>query len=77
MADINIIRIESKLDSMFESKIDVNDLVGKKNADEIKKAFLSRALAALAIMYETGIDIDMAARSITDGFQDMGIDAVL
>ena len=76
MADINIIRIESKLDSMFESKIDVNDLVGKKNADEIKKAFLSRALAALAIMYETGIDIDMAARSITDGFQDMGIDAV-
>lgn len=30
MADINIIRIESKLDSMFEGKIDVNDLVGKK-----------------------------------------------
>lgn len=27
-------------------------------------------------MYETGIDVEMAAKSITDGFQDMGIDAV-
>lgn len=76
MKDINIIRIESKLDSMFEGKIDISDLEGKKTADEIKKAFLSRSLAAIAIMYETGIDVDMAARSITDGYQDMGIDAV-
>lgn len=76
MANINIIRIESKLNSMFDGKIDMSDLEGKKTADEIKKAFLSRALAATAVMYETGIDIDMAAKSITDGFQDMGIDAV-
>lgn len=27
-------------------------------------------------MYETGIDVEMAVKSITDGFQDMGIDAV-
>lgn len=76
MADINIIRIESKLESMFEGKIDTSDLDGKKTADEIKKVFLSRSLAAIAIMYETGIDVEMAAKSITDGFQDMGIDAV-
>lgn len=76
MTNINIIRIESKLCAMFDGKIDMSDLMGKKTADEIKKAFLSRALAATAIMYETGIDIDMAAKSITDGFQDIGIDAV-
>lgn len=30
MADINIIRIESKLESMFEGKIDTSDLDEKK-----------------------------------------------
>lgn len=76
MSDINIIRIKSKLNSMFQGKIDISDLENKKTDEEIEKVFLSRALAGIAIMYETGIDIDMAAKTITDGFNDMGIDAV-
>lgn len=75
MADINILRVETKLQEMFSNKIDLSDLQNKKSETEIRKIFLSRSLAALAIMIECGIDTDIAAKCVTDGYCDMGIDA--
>ena len=36
----------------------------------------TRAIAALAIVMQCGIDFDSAAKTITDGYHDIGIDAV-
>lgn len=48
MPNINMIRINSKLEELFSGKIDVLD-----HPDELP-IFYSRALAALAIMMECG-----------------------
>lgn len=70
MPNINMIRINSKLEDLYDGKIDVTD-----HPDE-QALFYSRALAALAIMVECGVDADVASKSVTDGYHDMGIDAI-
>lgn len=44
--------------------------------EDKQKNFLSRALAAYALTIEAIADVDIAASSITDGFDDNGIDAI-
>jgi hypothetical protein len=53
----------------------MTDWKGRPQADT-RKAFLSRAIAALCIKDLAEADLDTAAKSITDGFQDNGLDAV-
>ena len=67
-------RIETKVDEMLCPIIDISDL----NCEEHSKQMhvYSRAIAALAIMKCSDVDADTAAKSITDGFNDLGIDAV-
>lgn len=72
-SNLKLIRIQTKLDELFDSKIDLSDIT---NTDERINAFYSRSMAALAIVMSCGIDYDLAAQSITDGYHDMGIDAV-
>lgn len=72
MSEINMIRIASKLDELFKSKIDLSDYT-KSN---IESTFYSRALASLAIIMECGVDDSIACKSITDGYHDIGIDAI-
>lgn len=72
-SNLKLIRIQTKLDELFDSKIDLSDIT---NTDERNNAFYSRSMAALAIVMSCGIDYDLAAQSITDGYHDMGIDAV-
>lgn len=72
-SNLKLIRIQTKLDELFDSKIDLSDIT---NTDERSNAFYSRSMAALAIVMSCGIDYDLAAQSITDGYHDMGIDAV-
>ncbi len=72
-SNLKLIRIQTKLDELFDSKIDLSDIT---NTDEKSNAFYSRSMAALAIVMSCGIDYDLAAQSITDGYHDMGIDAV-
>lgn len=71
MQNINVIRISSKIDELFGRKIDLSDCPATD-----QPSFYSRALAALAIMMECGIDVDAAVKCITDGYHDMGIDAI-
>lgn len=71
--NLRMIRIQQKLDEIFSNKIDLSDITySVKLPDE----YYTRALAALAIVMRCGIDVDVAVQSITDGYHDMGIDAV-
>ena len=69
MPNINMLRVATKLDELFDGKIVLAD-------KEDKNVFYSRSVAALAIGIESGIDYTLAASSITDGYHDGGIDAI-
>lgn len=72
MPNINMIRIETKVTETFSDKIDLTDC-SEENKLNI---FRSRSIAALAVMMACGIDSEIAAKSITDGYHDLGIDAI-
>lgn len=71
--NLRIVRIQQKLDDIFSGKIDLKDVAETEKKSD---GFYTRALAALAIIMRCGIDVDVAVQSITDGYHDMGIDAV-
>ena len=73
MPNLKMIRVQSKLDELFANKIDLTDA---RNDEERQNKYYTRAIAALAIVMRCGIDFDSAAKTITDGYHDMGIDAV-
>lgn len=73
MPNLKMIRVQSKLDELFNNKIDLADA---SDDDERKNKYYTRAIAALAIIMRCGIDYNSAAQTITDGYHDMGIDAV-
>lgn len=69
MQNITMLRIGTKIKEMFDCKVDVSDC-------KEESSFYSRSLAALAVMMECGIDEYAAAACITDGYHDLGIDAI-
>ena len=71
--NIKIGRVEKRLRDCVCNKIDCSDLADSR---EREPHILSRAIAALAITMKSGVDVDVASRTITDGFNDLGIDAV-
>lgn len=72
MSNITMIRINSKLDELFNEKIDMTDCIESNR----KSTFYSRALAAISIMMQCGVDVEVASKSITDTYHDLGIDAI-
>lgn len=72
---LQLARISSRLHELFDKKINLSDLSGK-SADHQEGFFLTRSLAALALMDEADLTPDNAAASVTDGGADDGIDAV-
>ncbi|MGN7808720.1 AIPR family protein [Flavobacterium sp. 22076] len=75
MSKLIVNRIKNYLDKTFNGKIDISDLE-KRPSDEQQKSFLSRALSAYALTIEAVASVDLASISITDGFDDNGIDAI-
>src|SRR4051812_17755676 len=75
MALILITRISGQLEKRFEGLIDMSDWDGRPPND-LRHAFLSRALAALCVKSMAGTDSETAANAVTDGFHDNGVDAV-
>ena len=53
----------------------MSDWDGKPEADR-KKAFLSRAVAALCIRRVAQVEVAVASNAVTDGFGDNGLDAI-
>ncbi|MFD8998601.1 AIPR family protein [Streptomyces abikoensis] len=75
MKDLQVRQLENALVEQFDGLIDMTDLKGRDD-NSVRTAFLSRALAALAVLEVTGLDRKQAAACIIDGFDDQGIDAV-
>lgn len=73
MPNLKLLRVQAKVDELFKDKIDLSDTT---NPDEKENKFYTRSLAALAVVMRCGIEYDVAAQSVTDGYHDMGIDAV-
>ncbi len=63
------------LEKRFRPHIDMSDRA-KADPKEEERAFLSRAVAALAVKHETGWSDREAAAGLIDDFVDRGIDAV-
>jgi hypothetical protein len=75
MSELHVRQIRATLEKLFRPFIDTTDLASHP-AEEQTRAFLSRALAAMALAYIAGLTPKDAADAVTDASQDNGIDAV-
>ena len=75
-ATLTIERITNALEKRFGALIELSDLRPTASAEESRNAKLSRSLAALAIMTLSEADAQAAAVCITDGYHDLGLDAI-
>jgi AIPR protein len=73
MSILHLNQIKTKLEAAFQDRIDLSDV---QNVEGRPNVFLSRALAAYVIHYRAQTDSDVAAQTITDGYDDNGIDAI-
>lgn len=74
MSIIHVNQIKNHVTRLFEGKIEMSD-AGRPGSD-YDNQFLTRALSAYAIHYLSGAEPTSCARSITDGSEDNGIDAI-
>lgn len=70
MKSLNIQRVSKRFREMYNGIIDLTDVGDKDNH------FETRALAAISIMIKCGLDETQSASNITDGYHDLGIDAI-
>ncbi len=75
MAKPQVTQTKVLLDKLYNGKIDMSDY-SKKSEEERKNAFYSRALAAFYLYIKAHITVEQSIKSITDGFDDNGIDAI-
>lgn len=73
MENINIMRTSNRLKEIFQNSIDMSDC---KNSGSDNNKYETRALAALALNMKCQLDYNQSAKHITDGYHDMGIDAI-
>lgn len=74
MSILHVNQIAGALHKVFDGLIDLTDAPAKP--DEREKCFLTRALAAFAVAQLAGITPSDAAKAVTDGSGDNGIDAL-
>ncbi len=68
-------QVRTRLHTIFGDKIDLSDVTSKNEQDRASQ-YLTRSLAALYIKSEVPITVSAATKTITDGFNDGGIDAI-
>jgi hypothetical protein len=73
MSVLHLNQIKNKLTTAFGGKIDLSDV---RNPSDRDSQFLTRALAAYVLHYRVLADYDIAAKAVTDGYQDNGLDAI-
>lgn len=69
--NINMRRVHMRVRELFDSQIDMSDF-----PNDNSNHFETRALASIALMMMAGLEISQACNYITDGYHDMGIDAL-
>lgn len=75
MSEIHLRQIKAYLQKTFNGLIDLSDYQNKSQTDT-ESLFLTRSLAAFALMTLADISPQEASKSIVDGGQDNGIDAI-
>jgi AIPR protein len=75
MSIVHIRHITKLFDRVFGSIVDMADYKGKSQA-QVDDAFHTRAQAAFSLTFLAKVDPQIAATSITDSFDDNGIDAI-
>lgn len=74
MSDLHVNRLRAELEKRFTSLIDMTDY--ETRPKDKRSAFISRALAAYALVVLEGATDAAAAAAIVDGYDDNGVDAV-
>lgn len=74
MSTLKVNQIKKKLKELFEVHLDLSDI--KPTDSDRENKILSRCLAAFSISYLTGCSEAVAAKSVVDGADDNGIDAI-
>ena len=69
--NINMRRVQTRIQEMFQGKVDMTDFPNDTN-----RHFETRALAALALIMTSGLEVSQASAQITDGYHDMGLDTI-
>src|SRR5262249_34713072 len=67
--------IRSTLERPFKELIDLSDVQNLPVPDR-ENHFLTRSLAAYSLMVLANVDQHTAAKSVTDGFEDNGLDLI-
>jgi hypothetical protein len=75
MSELHVQQIKGYLLRQFTDKIDLSD-VATGDKDQKEKVFLTRSLAALAVMHSADVSTEIASQSVTDGTGDNGLDAI-
>lgn len=73
MSVLHVNHIKAKLADIYKDKIDIGDA---KSEQDKENYFLTRSYAAYTLQILANIDPDTAASSITDSYDDNGIDAI-
>jgi hypothetical protein len=68
-------RLAERLHGLFDGAINLSDVASKPEKD-IENFFLTRSLAALSLMDDADLRPDEAAKCVTDGGADDGIDGI-
>lgn len=76
MSKLHVTQIEGYLSTTMKDRIDMSDYAHHSDPSQVKKAFLTRGLAALAASHMTETPIAELGSAITDGSKDGGIDLV-
>jgi hypothetical protein len=76
MSKLHVTQIQGYLSTTMTGHIDMSDYAHHSDATQIKRAFLTRGLAALATSHMTEMPIAELGSAITDGSKDGGIDLV-
>jgi len=73
---LHVRQIEGYLTAKLKVVVDMNDYAGHSDASQIHRAFLTRALAALAVSQLSQVPLEELASYVTDGAKDGGIDLI-
>lgn len=76
MSKLHVNHIRTNIEKHFKARIDISDLSGKPQ-EETDRAVLTRGLAAYCLYVLAATGIEDSVKSIVDGYDDNGIDAIL
>lgn len=76
MSKLHVTQIGGYLTAKLGGIVDMADYAGHSDPPQVHKAFLTRALTALAISNVTEAKLDSLVSSITDGSNDGGVDGI-